>query len=61
MCDIDLDNHDFMSINNAGAEFDGCGHTIRGLHAVSSGAYTDYLKNFHKLYDQESDDRRCSN
>ena len=44
MCDIDLDNHDFMSINNAGAEFDGCGHTIRGLHAVSSGAYTGLFK-----------------
>ena len=36
MCDIDLDNHDFMSINNAGAEFDGCGHTIRGLNAVGN-------------------------
>lgn len=44
MCDIDLDNHDFMSINNAGAEFDGCGHTIRGLHAVSSDAYTGLFK-----------------
>lgn len=44
MCDIDLDNHNFMSINNAGAEFDGCGHTIRGLHAVSSGAYTGLFK-----------------
>lgn len=44
MCDIDLDNHDFMSINNAGAEFDGCGHTIRRLHAVSSGAYTGLFK-----------------
>ena len=44
MCDIDLDNHDFMSINNAGAEFDGCRHTIRGLHAVSSGAYTGLFK-----------------
>ena len=36
MCDIDLDNHDFMSINNAGAEFDGCGHTIRGLNVVGN-------------------------
>lgn len=44
MCDIDLDNHDFMSINNAGAEFDGCGHTIRGLHAISSDAYTGLFK-----------------
>ena len=44
MCDIDLDNHDFMSINNAGAEFDGCGHIIRGLHAVSRGAYTGLFK-----------------
>ena len=44
MCDIDLGNHDFMSINNAGAEFDGCGHTIRGLYAVSSDAYTGLFK-----------------
>lgn len=34
MCDIDMGGHDFASIRNAGAEFDGCGHTIRGLNAV---------------------------
>ena len=34
MCDIDMGGHDFASIPKAGAEFDGCGHTIRGLNAV---------------------------
>ena len=34
MCDIDMGGYDFTSIPNAGAEFDGCGHTIRGLNAV---------------------------
>ena len=34
MCDIDMGGHDFAPINQAGAEFDGCGHTIRGLNAV---------------------------
>lgn len=34
MCDIDMGGHEFTSIPNAGAEFDGCGHTIRGLNAV---------------------------
>ena len=34
MCDIDMGDHDFAPINQAGAEFDGCGHTIRGLNAV---------------------------
>lgn len=34
MCDIDMGGYDFASIHNAGAEFDGCGHTIRGLNVV---------------------------
>ena len=34
MCDIDMGGHEFTSIPNAGAEFDGCGHMIRGLNAV---------------------------
>jgi len=34
MCDIDMGGHDFAPINQAGAEFDGCGHMIRGLNAV---------------------------
>ena len=34
MCDIDMGGHDFASIRNAGAEFDGCGHTIQGLNVV---------------------------
>ena len=34
MCDIDMGGHEFTSIPNAGAEFDGCGHTIRGLNVV---------------------------
>ena len=33
MCDIDLGEHPFMPISNV-VEFDGCGHTIRGLNAV---------------------------
>ena len=36
MCDIDMGGHDFASIRNAGAEFDGCGHTIRGLNVVGN-------------------------
>lgn len=36
MCDIDMGGHDFASINQAGAEFDGCGHTIRGLNVVGN-------------------------
>lgn len=34
MCDIDMGGHDFAPINQAGAEFDGCGHTIQGLNVV---------------------------
>lgn len=34
MCDIDMGDHDFAPINQAGAEFDGCGHTIQGLNVV---------------------------
>lgn len=33
MCDIDLGEHPFTPISNV-VEFDGCGHTIRGLNAV---------------------------
>ena len=33
MCDIDLGEHPFMPISNV-VEFDGCGHTIRGLNVV---------------------------
>lgn len=36
MCDIDMGGHDFASIPKAGAEFDGCGHTIRGLNVVGN-------------------------
>ena len=36
MCDIDMGGHDFAPINQAGAEFDGCGHTIRGLNVVGN-------------------------
>lgn len=36
MCDIDMGGHEFTSIPNAGAEFDGCGHTIRGLNVVGN-------------------------
>lgn len=36
MCDIDMGGHDFASILNAGAEFDGCGHTIRDLNVVGN-------------------------
>lgn len=36
MCDIDMGDHDFAPINQAGAEFDGCGHTIRGLNVVGN-------------------------
>lgn len=36
MCDIDMGGHDFASMRNAGAEFDGCGHTIRGLNVVGN-------------------------
>ena len=35
MCDIDLGEHPFMPISNV-VEFDGCGHTIRGLNAVGN-------------------------
>lgn len=34
MCDIGMGGHDFAPINQAGAEFDGCGHTIQGLNVV---------------------------
>lgn len=34
MCDIDLGGHSFTPISNRVVEFDGCGHTIRGLNAV---------------------------
>ena len=33
MCDIDLGKHPFTPISNV-VEFDGCGHTIRGLNVV---------------------------
>ena len=36
MCDIDMGGHNFASILNAGAEFDGCGHTIRGLNVIGN-------------------------
>ena len=36
MCDIDMGDHEFTSIPNAGAEFDGCGHTIRGLNVIGN-------------------------
>ena len=36
MCDIDMGGHNFASILNAGAEFDGCGHTIRGLNMIGN-------------------------
>ena len=35
MCDIDLGEHPFMPISNV-VEFDGCGHTIRGLNVVGN-------------------------
>ena len=34
MCDIDLGEHPFTPISKTVVEFDGCGHTIRGLNAV---------------------------
>ena len=34
MCDIDLGEHPFTPISNRVVEFDGCGHTIRGLNVV---------------------------
>lgn len=36
MCDIDLGEHPFTPISNTVVEFDGCGHTIRGLNAVGN-------------------------
>lgn len=35
MCDIDLGEHPFTPISNV-VEFDGCGHTIRGLNVVGN-------------------------
>lgn len=35
MCDIDLGEHSFTPISNV-VEFDGCGHTIRGLNVVGN-------------------------
>lgn len=34
MCDIDLGEHPFTPISNRVVEFDGCGHTIRGLNVA---------------------------
>ncbi len=36
MCDIDLGEHPFTPISKTVVEFDGCGHTIRGLNAVGN-------------------------
>lgn len=36
MCDIDLGEHPFTPISNRVVEFDGCGHTIRGLNVVGN-------------------------
>ena len=36
MCDIDLGEHPFTPISDRVVEFDGCGHTIRGLNAVGN-------------------------
>lgn len=36
MCDIDLGEHPFTPISKTVVEFDGCGHTIRGLNVVGN-------------------------
>ena len=36
MCDIDLGEHPFTPISNTVVEFDGCGHTIRGLNVIGN-------------------------